>query len=215
MVALIENSPDAKQVSDRAIALSNIEQIAERAAALNALPLRGDASGCGRKLHNIRQGRLGPSMRDEALAIVRRVVGNSPQNANVRARALRARLPPFLLPSPPSRPSHLLFFFLGARLVSRRAPAPQVLKHLEASIEQSVARHTEAQNLSIGRANKRSLSLASGEHERLQGSSPNTSQRLGDSPSIAPSGEPGSPGGDGSGDCNGADGRAEEAGDPV
>ena len=79
-------------------------------------------------------------------------------------------------------------------------PRVQVLKHLEASIEQSVARHTEAQNLSIGRANKRSLSLASGEHEGLQGSSPNTSQRLGDSPSIAPSGEPGSPGGDGSAD---------------
>jgi hypothetical protein len=149
MVALIENSPDAKQVSDRAIALSNIEQIAERAAALNALPLRGDASGCGRKLHNIRQGRLGPSMRDEALAIVRRVVGNSPQNANV-------------------------------------------LKHLEASIEQSVARHTEAQSLSIGRANKRSISLASGEHEGLQ-DSPNTCQRLADSPLIAISGE-GSPG---------------------
>ena len=76
--------------------------------------------------------------------------------------------------------------------MSRRAPAPQVLKHLEASIEQSVARHTEAQSLSIGRANKRSISLASGEHEGLQ-DSPNTCQRLADSPLIAISGE-GSPG---------------------
>ena len=183
MVALIENSPDAKQVSDRAIALSNIEQIAERAAALNALPLRGDASGCGRKLHNIRQGRLGPSMRDEALAIVRRVVGNSPQNANVRAPQSCC---------PPCPPAPRISSSFGSRLVSRRAPAPQVLKHLEASIEQSVARHTEAQSLSIGRANKRSISLASGEHEGLQ-DSPNTCQRLADSPLIAISGE-GSPG---------------------
>ena len=115
MVTIIEKALDSKQASDRAIALSNIESIAERAAALNALPLRGDVSGCGRKLHNIRQGRLGPSMRDEALAIVRRVVGTAPERA-------------------------------------------AVLQHLEASIEQSVARHTDAQNNAIARPGKRLLS---------------------------------------------------------
>ena len=114
MVRMIEQAPDAKQVSDRQIALANIEAIAERASLLNALPLRGDPSGCGRKLHNIRQGRLGPGMRDEALAIVRRVIGNAPEKANV-------------------------------------------LQHLEASIEQSVARHTEAaasNTLSRGKAKR-------------------------------------------------------------
>jgi hypothetical protein len=71
------------QMSDRQVALNNIEAIAERAAILNALPLRGDASGCGRKLHNIRQGRLAPQMKEAALAIVRRVVGTAPEKAMV------------------------------------------------------------------------------------------------------------------------------------
>lgn len=51
----IETAPDAKQVADKAIALANIEAIAERALQLRAVPLRGDVSGCGKKLHNIRQ----------------------------------------------------------------------------------------------------------------------------------------------------------------
>ena len=72
-------------MSDRAIALANIEAIAVRAAALNALPSRGDSSGYGRKLHNIRQGRLGLAIRDEALAIVRRTVGRAPERAAVLA----------------------------------------------------------------------------------------------------------------------------------
>lgn len=41
------------------------------------MPLRDDPSGCGKKLHNLRQGRLSPDVRDAALAAVRSVVGNS------------------------------------------------------------------------------------------------------------------------------------------
>jgi hypothetical protein len=70
-------------MAERQVALDNIEAIAKRASALNALPLRNDASGCGRKLHNIRQGRLPPQMKETALAIVHRVVGNAPEKAMV------------------------------------------------------------------------------------------------------------------------------------
>ena len=86
MVSIIEGAPDSKQVADRAAALANLESIADRAKVLHTLPLRGDASGCGRKLHTIRQGRLGPSMREDALAIVRRVLGGQPENATVLAQ---------------------------------------------------------------------------------------------------------------------------------
>jgi len=81
----IESAPDAKQVADKQVALSNVEAIAQRALSLQAVPLRGDASGCGKKLHNIRQGRLGPGLRDEALAIVRRILGGDPNCATVLA----------------------------------------------------------------------------------------------------------------------------------
>ena len=86
MVSIIEGAPDSKQVADRVVAYANIESIAERAQALHTLPLRGDVSGCGRKLHNIRQGRLAPNMREQALAIVRRVLGGQPENATVLAQ---------------------------------------------------------------------------------------------------------------------------------
>ena len=111
MVSIIEGAPDSKQVADRAIALANIESIAERAQALHMLPLRGDVSGCGRKLHNIRQGRLAPNMREEALGIVRRVLGGQPENS-------------------------------------------AVLAQLEASIEQSVARHNEANANTLARSKR-------------------------------------------------------------
>ena len=52
---------------------------------LSQVPLRSEASGCGKKLHNIRQGRLGPSLRADALAIVRRVLGAEPRCAAVQA----------------------------------------------------------------------------------------------------------------------------------
>ena len=48
------------QVTDKQVALSNVEAIAQRALSLQAVPLRGDASGCGKKLHNIRQVRPPP-----------------------------------------------------------------------------------------------------------------------------------------------------------
>ena len=79
----IENAPDAKQVADRATALNNVEAIAYRTLQLQAIPLRGDPSGCGKKLHNIRQGRLAPSMREDAIAIVHRVIGPSSQHAHL------------------------------------------------------------------------------------------------------------------------------------
>ena len=82
----IENAPDAKQVADRATALNNVEAIAYRTLQLQAIPLRGDPSGCGKKLHNIRQGRLAPSMREDAIAIVHRVIGPSSQHAHLGAR---------------------------------------------------------------------------------------------------------------------------------
>ena len=83
-LAFIQRSPDAKQAADRSIALSNIQAIAQRAMALRVLPMRGDPSGCGRKLHNLRQGRISSGMKDEALAIVRAVTGDAPENAEVR-----------------------------------------------------------------------------------------------------------------------------------
>jgi hypothetical protein len=55
IVGTIEKALDAKQVADKAIALANIEAIARRAFVLKAVPLRGDPSGCGKKLHNVRQ----------------------------------------------------------------------------------------------------------------------------------------------------------------
>jgi len=81
----IASAPDAKQVTDKQVALSNVEAIAQRALSLQAVPLRGDASGCGKKLHNIRQGRLGPGLRDAALAIVRRILGSDSNCAGVLA----------------------------------------------------------------------------------------------------------------------------------
>jgi len=85
LIQTIIEAPDSKQMSDRQVALSNIEAIAERAAVLNALPLRNDPSGCGRKLHNIRQGRLPPNMKEAALAIVHCVLGTAPEKASVLA----------------------------------------------------------------------------------------------------------------------------------
>ena len=83
MVTFIEHAPHVKQVANRSIALANIEQIARHVAAFNALPLRNDPSGCGRKLHNIRQGRLAPELRDEAHVIVHRILGDAPERANL------------------------------------------------------------------------------------------------------------------------------------
>jgi len=79
----IEASLDAKQVADRAITIANVETIAQRAKAIKALPLRADPSGCGKKLHNLRQGRLGPDVRDEAIAIVRRVLGTDVEHSEI------------------------------------------------------------------------------------------------------------------------------------
>jgi len=62
--------------------------------------LRGDPSGCGKKLHNVRQGRLGPALHREALQLVRSILGGDPA-------------------------------------------CTAALAHLEASIEQSVTRHSE------------------------------------------------------------------------
>ena len=42
-----------------------------------------NAPRCGKKLHNIRQGRLAPELRDEAFAIVRRELGDSPESADL------------------------------------------------------------------------------------------------------------------------------------
>lgn len=83
LLGTIERAPHAKQMSDRASTLANIEPIAHRALVLRGLPLRADPSGYGRKLHNLRQGRVGPDMRDEALAIVHRVIGTDPENATI------------------------------------------------------------------------------------------------------------------------------------
>ena len=41
---------------------------------------------CGKKLHNLRQGRLGPDVRDEAIAIVRNVLGGDTENAEILAQ---------------------------------------------------------------------------------------------------------------------------------
>ena len=71
------------QVANRSIALANIEEIAKHTLALNALPLRNDPSGCGRKLHNVRQGRLAPELREEAHSIVMHIIGDAPERAEL------------------------------------------------------------------------------------------------------------------------------------
>jgi hypothetical protein len=85
MLATIYNAPDAKQAADRVNALSSIEVIAQQALKLDDMPMRGvsDSSGSGKKLQAIRQGRIGPSMKNEAIAIVRRVLGDDPKNAHI------------------------------------------------------------------------------------------------------------------------------------
>ena len=63
-------------MANEIVAIENIEAIALRARELRCVPQRDDPSGLGKKLHNLRMGRLAPRLREQALAVVRRILGD-------------------------------------------------------------------------------------------------------------------------------------------